>query len=92
MALSVDPKLVLLDEPAAGTSPRERGRLVELIAGLPRDITVLLVEHDMDIVFGLSDQISVLCYGELIASGTPQQIRANETVQRAYLGKAYAKT
>jgi len=90
MALCSSPKLLLLDEPAAGTSPSERQRLVELIGRLPREVTLLLVEHDMDVVFGVCERITVLSYGKLLASGTPEEVRANQDVRNAYLGKGHA--
>lgn len=89
MALAMRPKLVMLDEPAAGLSPAERRTLATLIAELPRDITLVLIEHDMDIVLDVADRVSVLNEGELIAEDTPVGIRANREVQRVYLGSAY---
>ncbi|MEO8855464.1 MAG: ABC transporter ATP-binding protein [Burkholderiaceae bacterium] len=86
MVLAAEPKLLLLDEPMAGMSHQESGKVVELLQGLKRRYTILLVEHDMDAVFALADRISVLVYGSIIASGTPQEIRANEEVRFAYLG------
>jgi branched-chain amino acid transport system ATP-binding protein len=86
LAMALDPRLLVLDEPLAGTGPDEAARLVELIAGLKREAAILLVEHDMSAVFALADRISVLVEGRLIASGTPDAIRADEAVQAAYLG------
>jgi branched-chain amino acid transport system ATP-binding protein len=77
----------LLDEPMAGMGPQESSRMVEMIDALRGEIAVMLVEHDMDAVFRLSDRISVLVYGRIIATGTPQQIRSNPEVVRAYLGE-----
>ena len=88
MVLATRPRLMLLDEPMAGMGAEESQRMVELLAGLKRRQTMLLVEHDMDAVFRLADRISVLVYGRIIASGTPEEIRANEEVRRAYLGEA----
>ncbi len=86
MALATQPKLLLLDEPMAGTGPEESARMVELIEQLARHVTILLVEHDMDAVFRLADRISVLVNGRLICTGTPEAVRADPEVRRAYLG------
>jgi branched-chain amino acid transport system ATP-binding protein len=86
MVLVAEPKLLLLDEPMAGMSHQESGNVVRLLQGLKGRYTMLLVEHDMDAVFALADRISVLVYGRIIASGTPQEIRSNEEVKIAYLG------
>jgi branched-chain amino acid transport system ATP-binding protein len=86
MALATDPKLLLLDEPMAGMGHDESLRMVQLLAGLKGRLAILLVEHDMDVVFSLADRITVLVYGRAIASGTPEEIRANPDVREAYLG------
>ena len=86
LALACRPRLLLLDEPAAGMSPAESRRLVELLAGLPSEITVLFVEHDLDLVFELADAVTVLHLGKVLLSGSPEQIRASEAVREAYLG------
>lgn len=86
LALACRPTLLLLDEPAAGMSPAERSRLVELLGGLPREITVLFVEHDLDLVFALADSVTVLHLGQVLLSGAPGDIRASEAVREAYLG------
>lgn len=86
LALACRSKLLLLDEPMAGMSQEESGKVITLIRQLNQTITILLVEHDMDAVFQLADRISVLVYGELIATDTPEAIRANRQVQQAYLG------
>ena len=78
--------VILLDEPTAGMSRTETAHAVELVRQVTVDKTLLMVEHDMGVVFDLADRISVLVYGEIIASGTPQEIRANAAVQAAYLG------
>jgi branched-chain amino acid transport system ATP-binding protein len=87
MVLATRPRLLLLDEPMAGMGHDESQRLIELLAGLKRKQTIILVEHDMDAVFRLADRISVLVYGRIVATGTPDEIRANEEVRRAYLGE-----
>ncbi|MFZ0094052.1 MAG: ABC transporter ATP-binding protein [Pseudolabrys sp.] len=87
MALAGQPRMLLLDEPMAGLGPEESARMIELLRALKRDLTILLVEHDMEAVFALADRITVLVYGRAIASGTPEAIRANEEVRRAYLGE-----
>jgi branched-chain amino acid transport system ATP-binding protein len=78
--------VILLDEPTAGMSRSETDDAVELIRNVTRDKTLVMVEHDMSVIFNLADRISVLVYGEVIASGTPEEIRANKAVQEAYLG------
>ena len=80
--------VILLDEPTAGMSRHETEKAVELIREISRGRTLVMVEHDMSVVFGLADRVSVLVYGEIIASDTPERIRANSTVQTAYLGTA----
>jgi len=90
LALATKPKLVLLDEPMAGLGAEESRRMVELIERVSGRVTVLLVEHDMDAVFRLADRISVLVNGRIVASGAPQEIRANEEVRKAYLGDELA--
>jgi len=90
LALATRPKLVLLDEPMAGMGPEESRRMIELIARIRAEVTVLLVEHDMDAVFRLADRISVMVNGRLIATGAPQEIKANQEVRRAYLGDELA--
>ncbi len=87
MALATRPRLLLLDEPVAGMGIDETQRMVALLAGLKGRQTMILVEHDMDAVFSLADRISVLVYGRIIATGTPQEIRANAQVRKAYLGE-----
>lgn len=87
IALATSPRMLLLDEPMAGTGPRETDRMVEMIEGLRGHVAVMLVEHDMDAVFRLADRISVLVYGRVIATGTPREIRSNPDVVQAYLGE-----
>ena len=86
MALATKPQLLLLDEPMAGTGPEESARMVALIEQLARHVTILLVEHDMEAVFRLADRISVLVNGRMICTGTPDEIRNDAGVRRAYLG------
>lgn len=86
MALAMQPKLLLLDEPMAGTGPEESARLVEVLQRLKGRFAMLLVEHDMPAVFALADRISVLIYGRILASGAPGEVRENPQVIAAYLG------
>jgi branched-chain amino acid transport system ATP-binding protein len=86
MALATRPRLLLLDEPMAGMGIEESQRMIALLASLKRKHTIILVEHDMDAVFRLADRISVLVYGRVIATDTPEKIRRNEEVRQAYLG------
>jgi branched-chain amino acid transport system ATP-binding protein len=90
MALAVRPRMLLLDEPMAGLGPEESAAMVALLRSLKREVTILLVEHDMEAVFALADRITVLVYGRVIASGSPAEIRANDEVRQAYLGEAEA--
>ncbi|MGH8669759.1 MAG: ABC transporter ATP-binding protein [Burkholderiales bacterium] len=86
LALATRPKLVLLDEPMAGMGPEESARMISLIGRVRAKVTVLLVEHDMDAVFRLAERITVMVSGRVIATGSPEQIRADAEVRRAYLG------
>jgi branched-chain amino acid transport system ATP-binding protein len=92
MALATKPRMLLLDEPMAGMGVEESARVVTLLRELKQELTILLIEHDMDAVFALADRISVLVYGRIIASGEPAAIRANADVRRAYLGEQQAVT
>jgi branched-chain amino acid transport system ATP-binding protein len=87
IALAMEPKLLLLDEPMAGTGHDESERLVAVLRSLKGRFPMVLVEHDMTAVFALADRISVLIYGRILASGTPEQVRADPEVVRAYLGE-----
>jgi len=87
MALATRPRLLLLDEPMAGMGAEESQRMIALLSGLKQRHTMILVEHDMDAVFRLADRISVLVYGRVIATDTPQNIKRNEEVRKAYLGE-----
>ena len=86
MVLATRPRLMLLDEPMAGMGVDESQRMIGLLSGLKRRQTIILVEHDMDAVFRLADRISVLVYGRIIATDTPDKIKMNEEVRKAYLG------
>lgn len=86
MALALGTTTLLLDEPMAGMSSEESRRMAELLAKLKGTYTILLVEHDMDVVFALADRITVLVYGQAIFTGTPDTVRANAEVRKAYLG------
>ena len=90
MAISMRPSLIMLDEPAAGLSPSERLVLKRLIKDLPRQVTLILIEHDMEIVLDLADNITVLHHGSVIAEGTPAEIKLNQEVQNVYLGSSHA--
>lgn len=86
MALATQPGLLLLDEPMAGMGADESARMIDILRALRASKTMLLIEHDMDVVFALAERITVLVYGRVIASGSPGEIRADESVKRAYLG------
>ena len=86
MALATQPHLLLLDEPMAGMGTEEGRKILKILQKLKRRKTILLIEHDMDVVFALADRITVLVYGRVIASGSPQSIKEDEKVREAYLG------
>ena len=88
VALACRPRVLLLDEPAAGMSPAESDRFAELIETLPAELTIAFVEHDLDLVFRLADRVTVLHLGRVLASGPPEKIRDDAAVQEAYLGTA----
>jgi branched-chain amino acid transport system ATP-binding protein len=90
MTLACDPKVILLDEPMAGMSTEETHYTAQLIREVTQGRALMIVEHDMDVVFSLSDRISVLVYGQVIATGTPEEIRGNAAVKEAYLGEEVA--
>ena len=92
VALATKPQLLLLDEPMAGLGITESARMVKLLAELRQEVTIVLVEHDMNAVFALADRITVLVYGRVIASDVPAAIRGNEEVKRAYLGDQHVVT
>jgi branched-chain amino acid transport system ATP-binding protein len=90
IALAAKPKLLLLDEPLAGTSHDESGQIIATLQALRRELPIVLIEHDMDAVFALADKLSVLVYGRIIASGSPRSVRDNAEVRAAYLGEEAA--
>ena len=90
VALATRPRMLLLDEPMAGMGPEESARMVATLRELKGELTILLIEHDMEAVFALADRITVLVYGRIIASGAPEAIRADEKVREAYLGEQEA--
>jgi branched-chain amino acid transport system ATP-binding protein len=87
MTLATDPKLILLDEPTAGMTREQTKEAVALIKNITKGKTLMVVEHDMDVVFSMADRITVLSYGTVLASGPPDEIRGNDLVRAAYLGK-----
>jgi branched-chain amino acid transport system ATP-binding protein len=88
LALATKPKILLLDEPAAGIPSDQSADLFEVIAGLPRDVTILFVEHDMNLVFRFAERITVLVGGRVLVQGSPQEIAADQRVREVYLGEA----
>jgi branched-chain amino acid transport system ATP-binding protein len=89
LALVGNPRLLLLDEPGAGLSPAERVMVGDIIRALPRDLTLILIEHDMDLALGLVDRVACMHEGHILAEGTPDAIQQNERVQEVYLGKPH---
>jgi branched-chain amino acid transport system ATP-binding protein len=87
LAIAYKPRLVMLDEPASGLSPEERQSLIDLLNSLEQDITLLLIEHDMEVAFNVSERVTVLHDGRVIVEGTPEEISANDVVQKVYLGE-----
>jgi branched-chain amino acid transport system ATP-binding protein len=90
MALATKPRMLLLDEPMAGMGPEQTARMVEILRQLKGEVTILLIEHDMEAVFALADRLTCLVYGRVIASGSPEAIRNNAEVRQAYLGEQEA--
>jgi len=86
LALNSNPRVLLLDEPCAGLSPSERQRISQTIAALPREITLLMIEHDMDVALGLADRVTVLHRGRVILEGTPDEVQTNPEVREVYFG------
>jgi branched-chain amino acid transport system ATP-binding protein len=89
LALAGDPDLLLLDEPAAGLSASETRTVVDLLEELRGEVTIMLIEHDMDLVMEIVDSLTVLHYGQIIAEGSPSEIKQNEQVQEVYFGRDY---
>jgi branched-chain amino acid transport system ATP-binding protein len=89
VALAGEPDLLLLDEPTSGMSPSETARMIGLIGTLPRTLSILMIEHDMKVVFSVADRITVLYYGKVLATGTPAEIQANTRVREVYLGMVH---
>lgn len=89
MALACQPRLLMLDEPAAGLSPAERPELNQMLKDLPRDITLILIEHDMDVALPISDMVTVMKDGEIVVQETPEKITSNPVVNRIYLGQGH---
>ena len=92
LALATKPTVLLLDEPTAGMSPAETIEMTQLIHTLPRSLTMMIVEHDMDVIFSLADRITVLHYGQVISQGIPDEVRDEPLVQEIYLGKKLSGT
>ncbi len=88
VALATRPKLLLLDEPTAGMSPEETQRMTRMLEGLPREVTLLIIEHDMDVVGSLADRVTVLHYGEVLTEGTFDHVKRDPRVYEVYLGSA----
>jgi branched-chain amino acid transport system ATP-binding protein len=91
LTLMGQPRILLLDEPTSGMSPEETSRMLALIDGLPRELAVLIIEHDMDLVFAHADRITVLNYGAVLLEGTPDEVRASQVVNDTYLGQAHGE-
>ncbi len=88
LALDTRPKVLFLDEPCAGLSPSERQKISRMIAALPREITLVMIEHDMDVALGLADRVTVLHRGRVILEGSPKEVQANPEVREVYFGHA----
>jgi len=90
IALAARPRVLLLDEPTAGMSPAETAHIASLVASLDRSLTLVIVEHDMDVVFKLADRVTVLHEGRVLIDGAPEAVRGDRTVNEVYLGKVVA--
>ena len=88
MALAMKPKILMLDEPAAGISPNERGRLIELLKDLDKDLTLVLIEHDMSVALSVADEVIVMHEGSTFLHGSPDEIRNSKSVRELYLGSS----
>jgi branched-chain amino acid transport system ATP-binding protein len=88
VVLATGPKLMLLDEPTAGMSPEETARMTRMLEGLPREVTMLIIEHDMDVVGSLAERVTVLHYGEVLTEGTFDEVKRDPRVYEVYLGSA----
>jgi branched-chain amino acid transport system ATP-binding protein len=88
VVLATEPKLMLLDEPTAGMSPEETARMTRMLEGLPREVTMLIIEHDMDVVASLAERVTVLHYGEVLTEGTFDEVKRDPRVYEVYLGSA----
>ena len=88
LALATRPKVLFLDEPCAGLSPSERQRIAKMVAALPREVTLVMIEHDMDVALGLADRVTVLHHGKVILDGTPAEVRSDAQVREVYFGRA----
>jgi ABC-type branched-subunit amino acid transport system ATPase component len=91
IALGLAPKVLLLDEPAAGVPSAESGLILDIVETLPRDIAVLIIEHDMDLVFRLAERITVMVQGAILVEGTPDEIAADPHVREVYLGTEHTR-
>ena len=92
LALATNPQVLLLDEPTSGMSPKETEDMVSLIAALPRTLTILIIEHDMGVVFRLAERITVMQYGQVISEGSPDEVRADPAVRANYLGSVFEES
>ena len=90
LTLALRPKILLLDEPTSGMSPEETAAMQSLIRDLPRDLTILIIEHDMDVVFNLAERITVIDYGKVLLEGAPEEVRASPEVRKRYFGEETA--